>query len=152
MWAWYAGYPGENWICQKRPSKYSYPLLRHLKITENTIKKILSLSLLPLCNLEVICISCCCCCADFNAAYAHGGSVGCVTCMYMHIVWLITLIYTLCAIACPQAPPCPLYTQPRVRWVWNRCTNCLSIFLNHYENTPIQKYWNFYHQKMKIFR
>ena len=23
---------------------------------------------------------------------------------------------------------------------------------NHYENTPIQIYWKFYHQKMKIFR
>ena len=22
----------------------------------------------------------------------------------------------------------------------------------HYENTPIQMYWKFYHQKMKIFR
>ena len=22
----------------------------------------------------------------------------------------------------------------------------------HYENMPIQKYWKFYHQKMKIFR
>ena len=22
----------------------------------------------------------------------------------------------------------------------------------HYENTPIQLYWKFYHQKMKIFR
>ena len=29
-----------------------------------------------------------------------------------------------------------------------------NIFLrfNHYENTPIQIYWEFYHQKMKIFR
>ena len=24
--------------------------------------------------------------------------------------------------------------------------------INHYENMPIQKYWKFYHQKMKIFR
>ena len=24
--------------------------------------------------------------------------------------------------------------------------------LQHYENTPIQLYWKFYHQKMKIFR
>ena len=23
---------------------------------------------------------------------------------------------------------------------------------NHYETTPIQIYWEFYHQKMKIFR
>ena len=23
---------------------------------------------------------------------------------------------------------------------------------NHYENKPIQIYWKFYHQKMKIFR
>ena len=23
---------------------------------------------------------------------------------------------------------------------------------SHYENTPIQMYWKFYHQKMKIFR
>ena len=24
--------------------------------------------------------------------------------------------------------------------------------LTHFENTPIQIYWKFYHQKMKIFR
>ena len=26
-----------------------------------------------------------------------------------------------------QAPPCPLYTQPRACWVWARCTNGLKI-------------------------
>ena len=26
------------------------------------------------------------------------------------------------------------------------------IILSHYENIPIQIYWNFYHQQMKIFR
>ena len=26
------------------------------------------------------------------------------------------------------------------------------LFPIHYENTPIQIYWKFYHQKMKIFR
>ena len=27
-----------------------------------------------------------------------------------------------------------------------------SSFDNHYENTPIQIYWKFYHQETKIFR
>ena len=26
------------------------------------------------------------------------------------------------------------------------------LVIAHYENTPIQIYWEFYHQKMKIFR
>ena len=37
-----------------------------------------------------------------------------------------------------------------------RVNNFLSwrfMYVTHYENTPIQIYWNFYHQKkMKIFR
>ena len=31
------------------------------------------------------------------------------------------------------------------------CSSKTSQIL-HYENTPIQIYWKFYHQKMKIFR
>ena len=27
-----------------------------------------------------------------------------------------------------------------------------DLNLHHYENTPIQIHWDFYHQKMKIFR
>ena len=27
-----------------------------------------------------------------------------------------------------------------------------GIFYLHYENTPIQIFWKFYHQEMKIFR
>ena len=38
-------------------------------------------------------------------------------------------------------------TCQKVRPFW-RC----GSFESHYENTPIQIYWNFYHQKMKIFR
>ena len=29
--------------------------------------------------------------------------------------------------------------------------NCLRAWNIHYENMPIQIYWKFYHQKMKIF-
>ena len=30
--------------------------------------------------------------------------------------------------------------------------HCLPLInFTHYENTPIQIYWKFYHQKMKIF-
>ena len=28
----------------------------------------------------------------------------------------------------------------------------MFIFIKHYKNMPIQIYWKFYHQKMKIFR
>ena len=31
-------------------------------------------------------------------------------------------------------------------------SNFFNYFLEHYQNTPIQIYWKFYHQKMKIFQ
>ena len=31
-------------------------------------------------------------------------------------------------------------------------TDGSSVLRSHYENTPIQIYWKYYHQKMKIFR
>ena len=41
------------------------------------------------------------------------------------------------------------YSENRgMQWyeLWGKCST------NHYENMPIQIYWKFYHQKMKIFR
>ena len=49
--------------------------------------------------------------------------------MYMYLYSLAFMDHpcTLGAAACHQAPPCPLYTQPRARRVWARRTNGLKI-------------------------
>ena len=49
--------------------------------------------------------------------------------MYMYLYSLAFMDHpcTLGAAVCHQAPPCPLYTQPRVRRVWARRTNVLKI-------------------------
>ena len=33
-----------------------------------------------------------------------------------------------------------------------RCTENNKYFILHYENTPIQNYWKFHHQKLNVFR
>ena len=49
-------------------------------------------------------------------------------------------------------------TDQTYKMVWSRSTLYTSISTfrhitsKHYENMPIQIYWKFYHQKMKIFR
>ena len=49
--------------------------------------------------------------------------------MYMYLYSLAFMDHpcTLGAAVCHQAPPCPLYTQPRARRVWTRRTNGLKI-------------------------
>ena len=49
--------------------------------------------------------------------------------MYMYLYSLAFMDHpcTLGAAVCHQAPPCPLYTQPRARLVWARRTNGLKI-------------------------
>ena len=49
--------------------------------------------------------------------------------MYMYLYSLAFMDHpcTLGAAVCHQAPPCPLYTQPRARRVWARRTNDLKI-------------------------
>ena len=49
--------------------------------------------------------------------------------MYMHLYSLAFMDHpcTLGAAVCHQAPPCPLYTQPRARRVWARRNNGLKI-------------------------
>ena len=51
--------------------------------------------------------------------------------MYMYLYSLAFMDHpcTLGAAVCHQAPPCPLYTQPRARRVWVRRTNGLKIVL-----------------------
>ena len=39
-----------------------------------------------------------------------------------------------------------------IEWSWAKEDSATTVVAGHYENTPIQIYWNFYHQKMKIFR
>ena len=39
--------------------------------------------------------------------------------------------------------------------VWGTIYTVVSengVFWSHYENTPIQIYWKFHHQKLKVFR
>ena len=33
-----------------------------------------------------------------------------------------------------------------------KSTYLFSCYVNHYENMPVQIYWKFYYQKLKIFR
>ena len=52
-----------------------------------------------------------------------------ISIMYMYLFSLASMDHscTLGAAVCHQAPPCPLYTQPRARQVWARRTNGLKI-------------------------
>ena len=62
----------------------------------------------------------CCCCADvsrYQAPEAHGGSSDCYVYMYLYSLAFMDHPCTLGAAVCHQAPPCPLYTQPRARRV-----------------------------------
>ena len=38
------------------------------------------------------------------------------------------------------------------RWLHTWQLFCHYLFLIHYENTPFQIYWKFYHQTLKVFR
>ena len=50
-----------------------------------------------------------------------------------------------------------LYFSPEVRYyvnipMWNIYILAITLDMPHYGNTPIQIYWKFYHQNLKVFR
>ena len=65
----------------------------------------------------------------FNATrhLRHIEEAAIVMYMYLHSLAFMDHPCTLGTAVCQQLPPCPLYTQPRARWVWARHTNGLKI-------------------------
>ena len=64
---------------------------------------------------------------NFNATrlLRHVEATAILLFMYLYSLAFIDHPCTLGAAVCHQAPPCPIYTQPRVRRVWARHTNGL---------------------------
>ena len=59
----------------------------------------------------------------------HAEAAVIVMFMYLYRLAFMDHLCTNGAADCHQAPPCPLYTQPRPCWVRARCTNGLKIVL-----------------------
>ena len=79
----------------------------------------------------------------FNATRhsRHIEAAAIVMCMCLYSLAFMDHPCTLGAAVCHQAPPCPLYTQPRARQVWARRTHGLKISRPERDSNPRYPAW-----------